>query len=457
MVGTLTLTEDGVDVAVPYLLDDPQFASVQQWFESKTAPSQLLAISTELRMSLFGSRFTHGPLSYSDFSTSEGRILVQEAVMKRWEGDFHAPLLVEEVKSEMDGLHEFSRLSSITRKAISTGEGRDRRNVIDYKVEGVDGLEWTQGQARMKISTSWLDHGGNDIAVRDRSVLTSKFDSPRSFREHLVEHRKFVSLLSIIYGKPIAFRQHDIRDTNVAMKTMDGTIHGHPWTELISRQTIADYSTERPERMELFYALIRMPQLSSKTLSRWGNEYDARSRFLIPLTGLLASRDGYVENTAINAAMSLEAFGKGIATLIDGEAATYDSRNRATTATYVFRGLRALGLSWAIAHSDVGLARAIARNYNTIKHPKGDFPDSLHTKVLGSISVGVARLLALQLVMTVEEYASVETSFPFREAIALAGNNGLFVEEDGTMRDARAASGQSAVTVGASRETAIDE
>ena len=71
-----------------------------------------------------------------------------------------------------------------------------------------------------------------------------------------------------------------------------------------------------------------------------------------------------------------------------------------TVATDIYRGIKPLGLRWdSIAQSEIGLARAIADNYNTLKHPsKGAFPDPLQTRLLSDISSAVVRLNALKLV-----------------------------------------------------------
>ena len=51
-----------------------------------------------------------------------------------------------------------------------------------------------------------------------------------------------------------------------------------------------------------------------------------------------------------------------------------------------------------IAESRMALARAIANNYNDVKHPKrGPMPPAEHTYVAGKVALLVVRLLALRL------------------------------------------------------------
>jgi hypothetical protein len=431
VVGTLTLTERGLRVDLPYATHGEQFKTVSDWFDGESPPENLFVTTNDLQMSLFG-------LSYGGHSwnlgrgTAQGFINVEEALMKQRDGNLHDPLLVEEVRSEIDGLIEWSGLSSVVTSNTSIGEGRTRRNTIHYTVSSVDGLNWTQGEATLSISSSWNGKGRHGVEIEDRCVLTTKFDEPRPFVDHLVEQRKFIALLSLIFGTAIAFRNHQIRDSRFTDKASNRTVYGYPHVELISRQTIREYATEKPSTADLRFPLIRMSNLTSETLMNWGERYDSLARFLLPVVGLLRVRNTFVENTAINAAMSLEAFGKNSADSVDGEKETY-SRKKPTLATYILRGIKTLSLTWEnIAASEVGLAKAIAKNCNAIKHPnKGEFPDSFHTQVLGQIATNIVRLNALKLVAREEEYEKVDAVTLFSDPKELFELNNLFIDDDG--------------------------
>lgn len=431
VVGTLTLTDTGVRVALPYVTQLDQFETVSEWIDGETPPTNLLVESKDLRMSLFGLRYSGHTQSLGS-GTALGLIDVEEAVMKPRGGKLQDPLLIDRVKSEIDGLIEWSRLSSVAYTYSSTGQGMDLRNTLTYTVKSVDGLSWTQGDATLTISTSWDGDSERGIRVDDRGVLTSKFSKPRPFRDHLSEQRKFVAFLSVIFGAPISFRNHQIQDSRFSLQTIEGTVLGNQYVELISRQTVREYAVERPSKEDLRFPLISMPTLSPATLTKWGESYDSWARFLLPVVGVLRVRNLVVENVAINAAMSLEAFAKGIVTSAEGEAATYQ-RNRPVTATYIYRGIKALGLNWdSIAASEIGLARAIAKNYNSIKHPGNqDFPDAFHTRTLAQISMGVVRLNALKLVASEEEYSKADVSTVFREPTELFKLNDRFIDAEG--------------------------
>ncbi|WP_147999324.1 hypothetical protein [Streptomyces sp. uw30] len=100
----------------------------------------------------------------------------------------------------------------------------------------------------------------------------------------------------------------------------------------------------------------------------------------------------------MNAAMSMEAAG-GLIGDVDGESATYSHGGRPTTATYMYRCLKKSGWDWSgICTSDTGLARAIANNYNTIKHfDRGQFPDPTETYLVSSVAALVVRMIAMRI------------------------------------------------------------
>lgn len=431
VVGTLTLTETGVEVVIPYVPGAAEFAGAEGWFDQKSPPRNLTAASVDVRMALFGCSFHGVSQSFGSVSASEGRVSVEEALMRDFDGNSDDPLLIEEVQSEIDGLSKWSRLNSVTMTPESTGEGRTLRNVFTYRVEGVDGLIWKQGEATLEISTSPHGTSGEGVQITDRVVLTSKFKTSRPFEDHLAEQWKFVAFLSMMFGCPISFRKHEVRDGNVTLRTMDGVARHFPFTELISRQTVGDYSKIQPSKEELAFPIIRMPALTAETLTKWAENYDGWSRFLLPMVGLFRLRDNFIENRAISAAMSLEAYGKGIASPVMDEEVSY-YRERPTLASYVFRALTALALPWSqVAVSEMGLARAIAKNYNGIKHPQDEFPNSLETKILSDISVGIVRILALKLVTSPEEFARADTTQQFRQAFELARANKFEIDNDG--------------------------
>ncbi|MHA7263737.1 hypothetical protein ACX80W_11110 [Arthrobacter sp. TMN-37] len=106
-----------------------------------------------------------------------------------------------------------------------------------------------------------------------------------------------------------------------------------------------------------------------------------------------------MEDHIVNASVSLEAAGRLLGQT-EGESETYKpGSTHPTTATFVYRSITAVGVDWSeLSTSNLHLARAIASNYNDVKHPsRGAMPPAEHTYVAGKVALMIVRLLTLRL------------------------------------------------------------
>ena len=161
-------------------------------------------------------------------------------------------------------------------------------------------------------------------------------------------------------------------------------------------ETASDFSRPIPESRKLSQPLVSAPELKPESLEGWAEQYTKWSRVIQPTVGTLTRTVSYLEDHVVNSSMSLEAAGHLLGK-VAGEKETYSRRGKATTATYVYRSLAAIGLDWSqAAESVVGLAKAVANNYNDIKHfDRGEFPPTEHTYLVGRVAVLTVRLLAV--------------------------------------------------------------
>jgi hypothetical protein len=178
----------------------------------------------------------------------------------------------------------------------------------------------------------------------------------------------------------------------------DGRIYAYPLTEIISGHTYRERRTEIPTKSELGHPIAHMSQIGAQGLAAWSENYEAWQRFILPSVSVLGRTGRFIEDIVISTSMSIEAAG-GIVGERPGERATW-SRGRSprpTTATYVYRCLDLLDVLWPERVRDrIGLARAIANNYNEVKHyDRGDFPDHDESYAVSEINQMIVRLLAI--------------------------------------------------------------
>ena len=205
-----------------------------------------------------------------------------------------------------------------------------------------------------------------------------------------------IALLTLMFGNPVHFRRHEIRDSRFNSNVLTGKIVDVPFFEMVMEETASDFSRPIPESRKLSQPLVSAPELKPESLEGWAEQYTKWSRVIQPTVGTLTRTVSYLEDHVVNSSMSLEAAGHLLGK-VAGEKETYSRRGKATTATYVYRSLAAIGLDWSqAAESVVGLAKAVANNYNDIKHfDRGEFPPTEHTYLVGRVAVLTVRLLAV--------------------------------------------------------------
>ncbi|MFE4229974.1 hypothetical protein ACFRJ8_19035 [Arthrobacter sp. NPDC056886] len=399
---TLRMEEpNGAVIEVPYIQDDPtgQFNPVQAWFSTRTPPENMVLKTDAGDVSLFDVQWS-GHTIKSGPGLSLGRLLPTEIVLARREADLSTPLLVSEVRSHVDGLKEWSGFTAISHERKTDDKGLVKKVAVE--VQSVNSVEWSQGDAVMTLRTDWRTTGSETpddptFGIFEWVVLGSRFAEPRRFFDHLVEQRKVVHLLVLAFDGAIHFRKHHVRDETFTTRLGNGRLINNPFVELISRRTVREYAEKQPTKDDLRQPLVHLRQIGPEGLARWAGEYERWRRFILPTVGVLGRRRVLIEDLVVSLSMSLEAGGHLIGER-EGEMVTY-RRGRTTTATYVYRCLHSLNVDWGDrVESIVGLARAAANTYNSIKHfDRGEFPENDETYLVSIVLREVVRLMVLDI------------------------------------------------------------
>jgi hypothetical protein len=385
----------GVMAEVPFMVNQPQFTAATRWFRERKPPQNLLFRGNKLNVSLFNCTFTR--LTDGTY-IGVSRVRAGEAVLHERVGAIDEPLLLTSLSSTIDGLADWSGLSSVRWDSeMVTGElGRRHRRVV-YTVEPQDGTMWPQGDARMLITTDWR-HGqpnAKGIHLDDRVVLQSRFPTPRPVAHHLAEQRKFRDLLTINLGTGGHFHHHHVRDQCFPTLMLTGRIGGTEDHQLLSRSTL----TEHPHPpADIGRDFVLIPSLLPSTaFIKWARDYDGLKRVILPAVSVLRRAQPFAEDKVLSASMSIEALGVYLGPAV-GEDTTYGRGNRATTATNFYRVIKHSHIDFsAIASSDTDVAKAMAGVYNTVKHAdKGDFPDPVHTYYAGRIALLLVRIAVMR-------------------------------------------------------------
>ncbi|MGC7150908.1 hypothetical protein [Paenarthrobacter ureafaciens] len=398
VTGMLSFEElKGVSLLVPFINNTPQFSSVKGWVRGGRPPSNLQLITDSGRFTLYGCRTSGSSLNFGGHGFSNVKITPQEMVYKDRDGDFDDALEVTELRSRIDGLTEWTDMGATSYSFV--GDEKNRVQKISVEVESPAPLVWQHGDVTFELSTDWaVDEEKPGFRVREWVCLTTKFETSRPCSEHFAEQRKVAALLTLMYGQAAVFRRHHIKDERFNSKVMTGKVVDVPFFEMLSEETMSDFW--RPLPGEMKNPLARASDVGGDGLRLWTEAFDRWERVIHPSAGTLRRPESYVEDHIVNASVSLEAAGHIIGEVADErDSWSRGKRPKPTTATYVFRALATVDLDWSdLAASPLDLARAIANNYNDVKHPeRGPMPPTEHTYVAGKVALLVVRLLALRL------------------------------------------------------------
>lgn len=438
---TIRMTRDrGIVVEVPYLPDrgTGQFDHVQAWFDSQTPPTNMLLLTHEGPISLFDITWSGYSKVFGGIRTSVGSLRPTFTVLGHRDGELTDELHVTEMHSWLDGLNEWSGLSSVETDYKTDDQARVQSMTI--KLEVKTNFSWKQGTATMSLRAGWLhtpEQNGYDrkTVIHDNVAIASSFVSEKaSFQDHFAEHRKVAALMTFLFGRQLSFRKHSIRDDSFALRA-GGKVYSTPLTEVIWSGTYRERTREVPSSKQLQNPIASLQQIGVEGLERWASCYEPWKRFILPSASVLGRKGAFIEEIITSTSMSMEAAGGLIGERL-GEGATYTKgkKPKPTTATYVYRCLDALAVCWPEGLGDrVRLSRAIANSYNDVKHyDRGDFPEHDEGHVVSEINKMIVRLLAVYVAgradCILEPYRKSDQFYQIRQLLDVYG---LMIDENG--------------------------
>lgn len=393
----------GIVLEIPYLeraalthgeAEGRQFGHIDEWFSSENPapPTNVVMRLQAGDVSLFNCGMSSVTSNWGQGSAF-GRINAEHVVFASRSGPHESPLTVNRLQSRVDGLREWTHFTSVEEEVTTNPETGLIESVV-MTVRAGQALSWRHGDASVSVCSDWNLTGPQELrTVHDDLVLLTEFPDPRPIGEHLAIHRQFANLLILLFGCPISFRQHKI--AGKAFEVQYPEFVHQPYRELITRSTRRDRAEPRPKPEQLRYPLLWGPLLGNSGMERVAAGWEQWERVTLPLIGRLRRPAAMAEDVVVSASMALEAAGHLVG-VVPGEETTYTKRRprRPTTATYVFRVLADLGLVLPRAGVSMeGIARGVANNYNSIKHyDRGQFPDEVHTYLIGRLAMFVARL-----------------------------------------------------------------
>lgn len=392
--GELTIDgTEGILLEVPFVHgpDGEQFEAAQRWFRDKSGPPHLAFQTPGHSIGLYGCQYTWG-----SFGTAASVVRVHaEAAVLRASQEVDERLRVIGVTSLLDGLQEWTRLSSVTVR-VDADAHHSTGPRASIQVASTSGPSWRDEAVELSISTRWLiPQGRSPLLVHDDAALRSVASHPIAIEEHLDAHRTMRNLVSLVFGTPAHYRGHELTHPDFAPPAFSPREDpGAPRTyaaEFFHHTTVADEAAPQPGSHAFLNPIIPFDEVGAEGLEAWTAASRRNPRAVALAVGILRRRPT-IEDLLVNTCMAIEALGRSL-TEIEGEEQTLN-RGNPTFTTYALRCLDRAGFTVDTFGIPVQrVARAISRRYADTKHPNtSELPDSKATLVIAQVAFLALRI-----------------------------------------------------------------
>lgn len=356
---------NGVELRLPYFPysedgHNPQYSKTETWFFSSedVLPKTLFFQDHLGVVTLLGAR--SAGFHMGGGSGCLGRIRVQIAIFNQ-PHEVNDSYRVEELRSQIDGLREFSSFSPVHFDQEVDEEGR-LQPTVRTKPEEV--VEWESGRIKYSIRSrvSWSSVQGQSFILDDVEPDIATFcDGGLLPSEHLQAHRSIRALLSFVYGKKISWRAHQIRDKQFPLWMLDGSSTNVEPVEVQFRSTSQEHLNPRPRSGDYLQGLFTLKELGGEGMRRWTELYedDEMMRAIQPAVEVFNGATNFLDPQLMMLATSLERFGYHHA----GRPQSSDGLKQG-----ILRCIQRANLEWPEIALQEELAAAIANANNELKH-----------------------------------------------------------------------------------------
>lgn len=387
---TLTVGEFGkidIEVSFPYIEPFNMSSSGDYlWVNGQPIPNRMSFLHSGGAVELFGIGFTGSSNSFGAAKTDRISCDVAFAI----EGQ--VPQLEPEIPTFMSLRQTFFAPEAITPIAphkLEFGTKEDPHSTLrTIAIPGIQEVwQWSSDDIDHVISlVQSTSHERGRTEIKTRLEFQSSAHEPRDFQTLHSEQQKFVALMQIVGNKQIP-----LITPTALLPNLEAPIYQRLRSGRV-RISLVRESAERDVK-----PCISTADLRQESLVQWYEKYPTYFRAISALSSLLPRIEIDAEERMINSFIALETIGH-----ISFEH-PFGGKREATD-KYVEECLRILGVqSVEFASSIRGFSKALAHNYNGIKHPRAStFPDVTSTLVFGMLAQGIARAALIKQTLGME-------------------------------------------------------
>lgn len=362
---------------IPFLLGEPQFARTAAWFKSYDPPKALIYLDDKGFVTLTDVRWA----GHSGGGRSTGRLRADTAIFskpRRLKDQYK----VREMRSLIDGLAEFAMFQPVRTNWDSIGAGENLTVTLDAS----EAVTWRSAGFSYTIRSSapWSGVDGQQFQVESAPYVATSRSSGATANEHLTAQWPIRALLSMITGERVAWRVHRIKDQSFPVWMASGDARPEQPVETRLSRTTRDHESKAVDHSRVALPWLRLSDLGSRGMKRWTDLYadDLFRRGIEPIAEVLNGASKFLEPQLMMTAIALDYM----------DFRRDASRSRRTLARRIEGCLTAARLDWPQIGSRAGIAKAIARLNNDLKHPdRLNRPSEVELHCLTDLAIVIAR------------------------------------------------------------------
>lgn len=332
---------------------------------------------------------------------------------------------VKEFHSTIDGLERFAAF-----RPLKTNIDEPRRgNEVVVTIAAEEHVSWRSGGFTYTIQSSapWRTDGRN-FKVDSVPYLQTSTSRGATPQEHLIAQWPIRALLLLAFGRKLAWRSHRIKDQQFPVWMASGDAHDPIPVETRMSRTSRDFSMPLPEDHDLALSALHLPMLEARGMRRWTELYrdEVFRRGIEPAVEVINGATRFLEPQLMMLAISLDMLGY------------YRDAGRASNvplATHVKRCLDDADLDWPQIGSRTGIAKAIAKLNNDLKHPdRMSPPDPAELSCITGLALIIVRAQVFDLLrLPVAARDQFLRSRDAYHAVDAFKRNGLQIDNQGNV------------------------
>lgn len=408
----------GATLLVPYVRGEAQFRSTEKWFRSSSTPPCVVFADEKGVVTLVGVRWH----AQSGSTMATGQLVAAVAIFGQ-PTQLKDEYRVTKLRSSIDGLNGFCDFRPVRYEFPAPGVP------VTLTFDETELRSWRSAgfTYTLEPQITWSGTEGRQFEAQSTATLVTSRERGASPGDHLRAQWAIRDLLLLTHGQRLAWRSHHVADDQFPLLTLDGKAHGPESAETHFSATVREHSWPEPSSSRLAFPALNLRSIGTSGLKKWTDLYSDElfRRAVEPAAEVINGAASFLEPQLMMLASSLDYF---------GYFRFRDGRRRLMHES-ILKCLDDPNLDWPEIGSRAGIASAITRMNNDLKHPDRERrPSSEELACMVTLATVIARAQPLDLLRAnAETMRSFLSSRETHWATGIFKQCGIRIADDGSL------------------------